>query len=92
MSAVRIVITDSSVWTFNFTEMRFNRSPRVEGANHPFVKYTGDWRPFQYITEGDAYPHEADRIRLTVHGRDLDGNGAEWITTTYRPAEQGAAK
>lgn len=88
MAAIRIITTDASVWTFNFTEMIFNRSPRVEGIEHRVVKYTGDWRHFNYIEESCAIGFEDERIRFTVFGPDLDGQGAEWITSTYKPTEQ----
>jgi hypothetical protein len=90
MSAIRIVVTDSSVWTFNFTEMLFLRCPRVEGGDHPMVKYEGEWQSFARIEETDAV-HWDDRVRMTVFGHDIAGPGSDWITTTYQPAAQQVA-
>lgn len=87
MAATRMILTDASVWVFNFSEMIFNRSPRTEGGTHKHVQYTGDWRPFAVLEESHAIGFE-DRIRFTVYGINLDGIGSDWITSTYKPAEQ----
>lgn len=90
MAALRTILTDSSIWIFNFNSMTFNRSPRTEGGTHPHVQYTGDWRMFDSLVESKAHGFE-DRIRFTVNGLNLDNAGAEWITSTYKPAEQQVA-
>lgn len=91
MAALRTILTDSSVWIFNFTDMTFNRSPRIEGGNHPYVQYTGEWMPFFCVEETQALGFQQDRIRFTVYGDDLDNAGSDWITSTYKPAEQHVA-
>jgi hypothetical protein len=87
---VRIILTDSSAWVFNFTEMLFRRDPRVEGADHRLVRYVGEWQSFSRIEETCAV-HWDDRVRFTVFGHDIAGPGSDWITTTYQPAAQQVA-
>lgn len=87
-SAVRIIVTDRSVWTLDYGRMSFRRDPRVQGNDHPIVSYTGEWRDFESLVESTAFGHPG-RIRFTVYGEDVDGAGSGWITSTYKPGEQG---
>lgn len=87
--SIRIITTDSSVWTLDFEQMQFRRDPRVEGAEHPLVTYSGEWRDFYELAETQAYGYESERILFSVRGDDVDGAGARYITSTYKPAEQG---
>lgn len=86
--AIRIIVTDSSVWTLDYGSGQFRRDPRVDGAEHPLVRYTCEWRDFDHLVEEPFTT--PDRIRFSVFGRDVDGQGSQWITSTYKPEMQAA--
>lgn len=83
--AIRIILTDSSIWTLDFTEMQYRRDPRVQGVEHYQLSYgrTPGWRPFTHLQEDGT--EWDDRIRFTLYGDEELGG---WATSTYKPAEQ----
>lgn len=83
--AIRIIITDSSIWTLDYENMQYRRDPKIQGSDHLMVPYdlTKGWRSFTLLEESHALDHP-DRIRFTVFGDEELG----WITSTYKPAEQ----
>lgn len=48
---VRIIKTQSSVWTFDETAKEFRRDPINQGFNHPNVDYTGEWEKYDSTTD-----------------------------------------
>lgn len=82
--AIRIIVTDSSIWTLDYTEMQYRRDPRNPDTEHPVLSYeeTPGWRSFTGLEETGT-PWE-DRIRFIIYGDEELG----YITSTYKPAEQ----
>lgn len=86
--AIRIIITDSSIWTLDYKEMRFRRDPRVQGTEHPMLSYDETQGWIEFVSLEEIGTQWEDRIRFSVYGHDLDGHGSGYITSTYKPGEQ----
>lgn len=48
---MRIATTLSTVWSVDEEKKEFNRSPRIPNTEHPYVKYTGEWEPYETFQE-----------------------------------------
>ena len=75
---VRIITTQSSVWTFDETAKEFRRDPRNPDFDHPNVRYTSEWEKYDSAT--DEY-FEGLGTRTIIYFNEENSNYGNWLMT-----------
>ena len=91
IGAVRIIETDSSIWTLDFENMEFKRVPKSQKSRETtYVPYEQtEWTPFFGYRQTTVHETEGPlngRVRFFVYVHEFDTN--DFITSTYLPELQ----